>query len=116
MEDPGARCETFVACHLLKAVETWQDRGFGKFELRYLRDKDKREVDFVVVRDKRPWFIVEVKTKDTTLSPALEHFQRQIKAPHAFQAVLETDPVDANCFAHKGPLVVPLRTLLGQLP
>ena len=33
----------FVACHLLKAVEGWTDLGLGSFELRYLRDKLKRE-------------------------------------------------------------------------
>ena len=47
LEDPGARAETFVACHLLKAVEGWTDLGLGEFELGYLRDKEKREVDFV---------------------------------------------------------------------
>jgi len=55
--DDGAHAETFVACHLLKAVETWTDLGFGSFELRYLRDKQKREVDFLVVRDRKPWFL-----------------------------------------------------------
>src|SRR5690606_15956137 len=42
-EDAGARSETLVACHLLKAVEGWNDLGLGRFELRYLRDKLKRE-------------------------------------------------------------------------
>ena len=51
IEDAGARSETFVACHLLKAVDGWNDMGLGRFELGYLRDKDKREVDFVVARD-----------------------------------------------------------------
>ena len=60
LTDDGARAETFVACHLLKAVEGWTDLGFGDFELRYLRDKQKREVDFLVVRDRKPWFLVEV--------------------------------------------------------
>jgi hypothetical protein len=31
-------------------------------ELRFLRDTQAREVDFVVVRDKRPLFAVECKT------------------------------------------------------
>jgi len=61
-KDDGARAETLVACHLLKAVEGWTDLGLGDFELRYLRDKQKREVDFLVVKDRRPWFLVEVKT------------------------------------------------------
>jgi predicted AAA+ superfamily ATPase len=114
--DPGARAETMVACHLLKAVETWTDLGFGAFELRYLRDKLKREVDFLVVRDRKPWFLVEVKLTETALSPSLAHFQKQIKAPHAFQAVMSLPYEPADCFAVKRPIVVPARTLLSQLP
>lgn len=114
-DDPGARAETFVACHLLKAVEGWEDLGLGDFELRYLRDKEKREVDFLVVRDRRPWFLVEVKLSDRALSPALARFQRQVGAAHAFQVVLDLPFVDADCFSHKGPVVVPARTFLSQL-
>ena len=116
LTDAGARSETFVACHLLKAVEGWTDLGFGDFELRYIRDKAKREVDFLVVRDRKPWFLVEAKLSDATLSPALGHFQAQTRAPHAFQVVigLPFEPVD--CFAAGGrPAVVPARTFLSQL-
>ena len=49
--DDGARAETMVGCRPLKAVEGWTDLGLGNFELRYLRDKMKREVDFLVGRD-----------------------------------------------------------------
>ena len=116
VEDAGARSETFVACHLLKAVEGWNDVGLGRFDLGYLRDKEKREVDFVVARDGAPWFLAEVKHRETTLSPALAHYQQQIGAPFAFQVVVDADYVDADCFAAPGPpLVVPARTLLSQL-
>jgi hypothetical protein len=105
-----------VACHLLKAVEGWNDLGFGEIGLFYLRDKMKREVDFLVVRDGSPWFLVEAKKSDTTLSPTLVHFMKITDAPHAFQIVLDWDYVDSDCFATKGrPLVVPARTLLSQL-
>lgn len=113
--DPGARAETLVACHLLKAVEGWTDLGLGRFDLHYLRDKEKREVDFLVVRDRRPWFLVEVKASDTSLHPAIAHFQKATGAPHAFQAVLDLAPVRADCFARHEPTVVPARTLLAQL-
>jgi len=114
--DDGARAENMAACHLLKAVETWTDLGFGSFELRYLRDKQKREVDFLVVRDRKPWFLVEVKLNDKALSPALAYFQARVKAPHAFQAVMNL-PFDAvDCFSGKRPVVVPGRTLFSQLP
>jgi uncharacterized protein len=113
--DDGARAETLVACHLLKAVDGWTDLGFGDFTLHYLRDKQKREVDFLLVKDRKPWFLVEVKTGDTALSPWLEHFQAQTKAQHAFQVVMNLPYQQADCFRIRRPVVVPSRTLLSQL-
>jgi predicted AAA+ superfamily ATPase len=115
IEDPGKRAETLVANHLLKAVDHYRDQGFGAYELRYLRDKDKREVDFLVVRDKKPFMLVEVKHADRNLSPALKYFQEQTGARHAFQVVLDMPYVAADCFEHNDPIVVPARTLLSQL-
>jgi uncharacterized protein len=115
INDPGSRTETFAACHLLKAVEYWTDMGFGNFELRYLRDKQKREVDFLVVRDDQPWFLVEVKQSETSLSPALKHFQQQTGAKHAFQMVMDLPYAAIDCFDYTSPVVVPARTLLSQL-
>ena len=117
IDDVGDRAETFVACHLLKAVEGWHDMGLGDFQLGYLRDKNQREVDFVVVRDGEPWFLVEVKHRDDKVSPSLKHFQEQTGAPLAFQVVVDADYVDTDCFAKRSgpPLVVPARTFLSQL-
>ncbi len=116
IRDAGDKAETFVACHLLKAVDGWNDMGLGKFELGYLRDKEKREVDFIVARDGQPWFLVEVKQHDESISPALKGFQQQLAAPFAFQVVLDADYVNADCFAKPGaPVVIPARTFLSQL-
>jgi len=116
IKDVGARSENFIACHLLKAVETWVDAGLGDYQLRYLRDKQKREVDFVVIREGKPWFLVEVKHRDETLSPSLAYFQEQVGAPHAVQVVIDIPYVAADCFERTNPCVVPARTLLSQLP
>ena len=113
--DSGKRAETFVACHLLKAVEGWTDLGYGDFSIGYLRDKSRREVDFVVVRDGEPWFLVEVKKSEESLSDALGFFQRRLGAKHAFQVVLDADYEDLDCFANSVPVVVPARTFLSQL-
>jgi predicted AAA+ superfamily ATPase len=116
VDDPGRRAETFVACHLLKAVEGWQDLGLGDFHLAYIRDKEKREVDFLVVRDRTPWILVEAKRSEAALSPALSYFQEKVGAPYAFQVVVDAPYVDADCFEHKGrPFVVPAQTFLSQL-
>ena len=116
IEDKGRRGETMLACHLLKAVETWTDLGLGDFELRYVRDKQQREVDFLVLRSGEPWFLVEAKHQEQNLSPALSYFQRQLGCPHAFQAVLDTPFVRSDCFRRHEPVFVPARTLLSQLP
>jgi predicted AAA+ superfamily ATPase len=113
--DAGDRAETFVACHLLKAVEGWTDLGLGEFELRYIRDVHRREVDFLVVRDKKPWILVEAKAADTHFSPSLEYFQAKTKAPHAFQVVMDLPFEQVDCFQAKRPVVVPAKTFLSQL-
>ncbi len=116
IDDEGQRTETFLACHLLKAVEFWTDAGLGDYALYYIRDKQKREVDFLVAKNRRPWFLVEAKTRDTALSPALERMQKALAAPHAFQVVLDLPFVQADPFERSDPVVVPAKTLLSQLP
>jgi predicted AAA+ superfamily ATPase len=118
VSDPRARMRTLLACHLLKAVEGWVDLGFGQFELRYVRDKLKREVDFLVLRDRRPWFLVAVAPDaptDGVVAPAVAYFQRVTRARHAFQLDLEAAFCGADCFAQSEPAVVSARTLLSQL-
>ena len=115
IEDDGKRMETLVACHLLKAVEGWTDLGFGEFDLFYLRDKNQREVDFLVTRDKKPWFLAEVKNSDAKLSPALAHFQKATSARYAFQVVANLDYSDQDCFDADVPAAVSARTFLSQL-
>ena len=116
IEDVGDKAETFVACHLLKAVEGWNDMGLGRFDLGYLRDKEKREIDFLVARDGKPWFLAEVKYREESLSRTLQYYQEQVNAPFAFQVVVDAAYVNTDCFTAPGrPLVVPARTFLSQL-
>lgn len=115
IEEEGKRAETLVACHLLKAVEAWTDLGYGEFSLNYLRNKQKQEVDFLVVREGEPWFLVEVKKRDENLSESLSAYQCKTGAKHAFQVVLDGEYVERNCFDYEMPVVVPARTFLSQL-
>ena len=115
-KDEGKRAENMVASHLLKSVHYWTDAGLGDFGLFYLRDRDKREVDFLVTRDDKPYMLVEVKLSNSSnLSPALHYFQQRLNAPHAFQVVFQAPYVEANCFSQKEPIVVPAKTFLSQL-
>ena len=67
--DPGARFENLVACQLLKYCHWVEDTEGFRMELRYLRDTDRREVDFVVLRGGRPQFAVECKTGERADQP-----------------------------------------------
>ena len=116
IKDVGQRNETMVACHLLKAVELWTDMGMGEYDLFYIRDKQRREADFLVTRDGAPWFLVEVKTSDTQLSPALGIMQTATGAPHAFQVVVDLPFQSVDCLQYTRPVVVPASTFLSQLP
>ncbi len=115
VESEGHRHENLVGCHLLKAVHFWTDLGLGEYSLHYLRTKDQNEVDFLVVKDKKPWFLVEVKTKAKGLSPSLYRFKEETGAPHAFQIAFDLPFVEKDCFEEKGPILVPARTFLSQL-
>jgi len=116
IDDPGRRFENMVASALLKAVHLWTDHGLGEFGLHFLRDKEKREVDFLVSRDGRPWLLVEAKLSGRAgLSPSLLHFQRQLEADTALQAARDLPHVERSCFGLGRPTVVPARTFLSQL-
>ncbi len=116
VDDSGARVENFVASHLLKSVHYWNDAGLGEFQLNFLRDKEKREVDFIVIKNKKPWFIVEVKSSENeTLSPNLRYFQELVGAEHAFQVAFNMEYIDQDCFTYNKPTIVSAKTFLSQL-
>ncbi len=116
IDDPGQKAETFIACHLLKAVEGWNDLGIGKFQLGYLRDKNQREVDFIVIKDNKPWFLAEVKISEDKISDSLKYYQKQLQVPFAFQVILNADYIDTDCFRYeRQTLKVPAKTFLSQL-
>jgi len=66
--DKGARLENLVACALLKEIHRLQDADGEQYSLNYIRDKDGREIDFLVSRQHQPLKLIEVKWKDQKLS------------------------------------------------
>ncbi len=77
--EPGPRFENLVAGHLLKATHTWTDSGLGTFDLHFVRDKDRHEVDFLVLRDRKPWMLVEAKSSEHAPSPHLLRFSSHLR-------------------------------------
>ena len=116
VEGKGERFENFIASHLLKATHFWTDSGFGNFGLYFLRTKEKKEVDFLVTKDDKPWLMVEAKSSGAdSLSPTLLYFQQQLDVPHILQVAMDLPYVEKDCFSLTKPTIVPAKTFLSQL-
>ena len=83
-EDPP-RFENLVAGHLLKWVHHRQDTLGLDLELRYFRDTDGREVDFVVTDRRKPVLCVECKWSDASLDKSLRYFKVRFPDCDAWQ-------------------------------
>lgn len=88
VQDPGARFENMVAGHLLKYCHLREDTEGIDMELRFIRDTDKREIDFVVLSDGVPEFAVECKHGERHVSPACAYFRERTSIPRFFQVHL----------------------------
>ncbi len=115
VEDPGTRFENFVASHLRKSVDFWNECGYGEFELYFLRDKSQREVDFLISKNGSPWMLIEVKTSLQPVTKSLHYFKEITKAPFAFQVTKDMEYVERDCFSQEGTFIVPAKTFLSQL-
>lgn len=74
LSDEGAKFENLVAISLLKHIYGKSDYTGKNYALEYLRNKEKREVDFVVSIDEKLDELIEVKLSDSNLSRSLKYF------------------------------------------
>ena len=90
-QEENAKFENLVACQLLKYCHFLEDTQGYKMQLCYLRDRDGREVDFVVVKDNRIEFGVECKLKSKELSKSLGYYQSRLSVPKMYQVHLGSE-------------------------
>jgi predicted AAA+ superfamily ATPase len=87
--EPAQRFENLVACHLLKWVHHQQDTQGRDLELRYFRDTDGREVDFVVTDRRKPVLFVECKQADAAVDKSLRYLKERFPECEAWQVSAE---------------------------
>ena len=107
----GARLENLVACSLLKESHRAEDVAGEDVALHYVRDRDGREVDFLIVRNGEPWQLVEVKWAEASPSPLLRRFLAE-------ERVRRVQVVGTLTQAHSFPdglRVEPAPSFLGEL-
>jgi predicted AAA+ superfamily ATPase len=67
IEDAGSQFENYVACELSARLHWWSDASGEQFGLRYVRTKEKKETDFLIVGNNKPFLLVEAKLADTSI-------------------------------------------------
>lgn len=83
--DMALRFENMVALHLLKWVHFQEDTKGKDIELRYFRDVDGREVDFVITENLNPIYLIEVKWKDAAITRGLKYLKERFPNAEAYQ-------------------------------
>ncbi len=100
LPDSGPRFENLLAVSLVKMAARFTETGLGTFEVMYIRDTVKREVDFILVKDGKPVALFEAKEGGREIAPDILYFGRMLNLP-CYQIVRDLDRAEAfpdNCF------------------
>ncbi|OGT07585.1 MAG: ATPase [Gammaproteobacteria bacterium GWE2_37_16] len=88
-KDKGAKLENIVATALLKELHFLEDTLGATTGLHFVRTKDGKEVDFLVVINGKPIYLIEVKWADDTLSKHFACFETYFSEIKKIQLVKE---------------------------
>lgn len=81
IKSEAARFENMIALDLYRAVSSWNDMGYGTFDLHFIKNKEQQEVDFLISNDNEPVVLIEAKLTEQQPSSALVKFQNQLDIP-----------------------------------
>ena len=110
VSEPGPKFENFIASQLLKYCHFMEDTEGFRMELRFLRDTDKREIDFVVLKEGRPMFAVECKSGEKNVNPAMFYFMERTPIQKYYQV-----HVGRKDYQKSGVRVLPVQTFCKEL-
>ncbi len=89
IESEGARFECLVAAHLIKHANYLEDTLGKRMELRFFRDIEGRETDFILTEKSKPILAVECKLSDEDISKSLFYFKNKFPEIPAWQIHLK---------------------------
>jgi hypothetical protein len=98
--DDGPRFENLIAVSLLRMITRFNETGIGDFHLNYIRDKEKREVDFVVLKDGDPIALFEAKKSGETIDKSGKYFSERLDVPffQITQTAEKMEEFPGRCF------------------
>lgn len=115
VEQEGARFENLIANHLLKYAHYLTDTGEANVELHYLKNKEKKEIDFLLVKDKKPWLPIEVKTNDDTYSTNWANFLKELPCKRGIQVTYKPNVYQRMSIPQGEVLIISAEYLLALL-
>jgi predicted AAA+ superfamily ATPase len=68
VNDEAARFENFIALELKARIDLWNDICKDKYSLSFIKTRDGRETDFLILKNSQPHFLCEVKLSDTDIA------------------------------------------------
>jgi uncharacterized protein len=75
IDDAARRFENYAAVELRSLTNLWTDWGAGDFDLRYMRTRDGKETDFLILKNEKPWLLAEIKSSRGKIEP--HHLQNR---------------------------------------
>ncbi len=81
IENEGYRFENMVGVELARAVQNWNEYGYGRFTLHYIRNRQKEEADFLIADSNNPVLLIETKFSDDMPAKSLVNFQNTLNVP-----------------------------------
>ncbi|MEA1969128.1 MAG: AAA family ATPase [Thermodesulfobacteriota bacterium] len=88
IENDGPKFENMIASHLNKFCDYYYHVYGLKIELWYIRDRERREVDFLITWKGTPWFMVECKLKPDAHKP-LSYFGDKLNVEQRFLVTMD---------------------------
>lgn len=113
--DHAARFENMVALELWRAINAWNDMGYGLFSLHFIKNKEQQEVDFLIANGRNPFLLIEAKLTSNQPSTTLKKFQSVLDIP-AVQLTNEGDGYQILSNGKQSILVAPAYQWLSGLP
>lgn len=81
IKSEAVKFENMVALELFRAVNNWNNLGYGNFNLNFIRNREKEEIDFLLSNNNKPLLLIETKLSDDNPGKSLIKFQNMLEIP-----------------------------------
>jgi predicted AAA+ superfamily ATPase len=89
LQDESAKFENYVALELKVRIDLWNLLTKDKYDLFFIRNREGKETDFLIVKNSKPFFLCEVKLKNTHIESHHRNFAEKLGSIPFVQIVKE---------------------------